>query len=112
MSNRTRVIPNENIEILGTGNDRVLRITPIADQVGLASLTLTLDDGRHGDVSREFQLDLQVIKDFPGTPLNAGDYAALKALSEAIPGLGWDVSSAEPPDVSIVASWDGVEVRV
>ncbi|MBD1911721.1 MULTISPECIES: DUF4347 domain-containing protein [unclassified Leptolyngbya] len=112
-SNATALIDSNGISISGTGSDRVLTLTPIAGQGGSATITMTLQDGNGEETAKTFTLDVV------GVPLNAQDYAALKALYENTGGANWtnkkgwkdwDFSSNTPPDMSVVSHWRGVTV--
>lgn len=49
-SNNTSLIPVDNILFGGSGTERTILITPAADQVGVATITLRADDGENFSV--------------------------------------------------------------
>lgn len=44
-SSNIGLVPNENIRFSGNGTNRTLRIVPVADQIGTATIRLSLSDG-------------------------------------------------------------------
>ena len=48
-SNQT-IVPNNNIQILGSGNNRLIEITPVADEFGSLSITIAASDGMLTDI--------------------------------------------------------------
>lgn len=44
-SSNPNLVPDANIEMTGTGNERLLTITPAKDRIGTARIAVTLDDG-------------------------------------------------------------------
>jgi len=74
----------------------------------ISIVTVTASDKAGGKVSDEFYIAVS-------PNLNAGDYAALKALYNSTGGdswtnTGWDFSSETPPSASVVNQWHGVTV--
>jgi Leucine-rich repeat (LRR) protein len=78
-------------------------------------------DYRIADIKPELALLPAVQQAYTATfePLNADDYAALKALYLQTDGenwadntgwVGWNFDSMTPPDTSVVSSWYGVEL--
>jgi hypothetical protein len=45
VSSNLALVPNENIVIGGSGNDRTVSVTPASDQFGTVTITLTVSDG-------------------------------------------------------------------
>ncbi len=44
-SSNTNLVPNENIVFDGSGAERTVTVTPLADQTGTATITVVVDDG-------------------------------------------------------------------
>ena len=63
-SNDQTVAPDGNITIGGSGASRTVDIAPAADQNGIVTITVTVDDGQ--DTTTEtFDLDVQAVNDVP-----------------------------------------------
>ena len=63
-SNQT-LVPDANITLGGTGNDRTVVITPAANQTGLTTITLTVMDPNGGTAQRQFTLNVTPVNDPP-----------------------------------------------
>jgi Leucine-rich repeat (LRR) protein len=118
-SSNSALIPDANLVAGGTGANRTLTITPVAGQTGSTVVTLTLTDGKE-TTTKTFRVAVHAPEQpANGTPLNASDYAALKALYTGTDGTNWkdntgwkdwDFNSAAPPNANVVAGWKGVTV--
>ena len=64
ISNNTTLIPNANIAVVGTGSDRTIQVTPVANRFGTAFITLTVDDGEDS-ATETFQVDVTAVNDPP-----------------------------------------------
>ncbi len=58
-SGNAALVPNENITIVGRGANRTVTITPLADQSGVTTITLSVSDGVN---SSETSFDVTVIE--------------------------------------------------
>ena len=64
-SNNTSLIPNGNIIVVaGSGGNRTVNITPLANQSGMATITLTVNDGT-ATAQTTFQVTVNAINDLP-----------------------------------------------
>lgn len=63
-SSNTALVPHTNIDIRGVGIDRTVVITPSADLVGTAIITITVDDGAL-NASQSFSLTVLPVNDAP-----------------------------------------------
>jgi lipopolysaccharide/colanic/teichoic acid biosynthesis glycosyltransferase len=79
-SSNPSLVPNSNIVFGGSGSDRTVTITPAADQIGLATITVTVSDG---ELARSATFDLTV---------TAPDGAPTYLLSEGFEGPGFENS--------------------
>jgi hypothetical protein len=55
-SSNSALIPPDGLSLAGAGTDRMLIVTPTADQSGTASVTLTVTDGAGGSASTTFDI--------------------------------------------------------
>jgi gliding motility-associated-like protein len=63
-SDNVTLVPNANIVFGGTGASRTVTVTPAANQVGVAVVTITVNDGS-GNATRSFTLTVDPINDLP-----------------------------------------------
>jgi gliding motility-associated-like protein len=63
-SDNTSLVPPGNIVIAGTGASRTVQITPVANQSGVAIITLTVSDGVNSTPTN-FQLTVNTVNDAP-----------------------------------------------
>jgi hypothetical protein len=64
-SNNQALVPNANISLGGSGTDRTLRITPLPNRSGLATITVTVNDGEGGTAVDAFVLNVGKSNDDP-----------------------------------------------
>jgi hypothetical protein len=67
-SNNTTLVPPSSVEIIGTGANRTLKITPAPNTSGVATITVTVNDGSaaNSTASDQFQLTVTSVPDRPG----------------------------------------------
>ncbi|PQO25740.1 hypothetical protein C5Y96_23305 [Blastopirellula marina] len=65
-SDNLSLIPNENILISGTGANRTVKVTPLADQNGAAIITLVVSDGEKS-TEETFTVNVTPINDQPSS---------------------------------------------
>ena len=59
------VVPNANIVIGGAGAGRTITLTPVANQFGTTTITVTVQDGDGGTASDTFVLSVNSVNDLP-----------------------------------------------
>jgi hypothetical protein len=64
-SSKESLIPSSGIQITGTGDSRTITVTPAANQIGNAVITLFADDGKDGKVSKSFMVTVNPVNDAP-----------------------------------------------
>ncbi|HKY44257.1 MAG TPA: Calx-beta domain-containing protein, partial [Pyrinomonadaceae bacterium] len=64
-SNSQALVPDANLVVSGTGNVRSLLITPVANQSGLAMITVTVNLSGGGSVNDTFTLTVLPVNDAP-----------------------------------------------
>lgn len=102
-SSNTTLLPLGNIVVEGTGSDRTVTLTPVANRFGSSTVTLQLSDGQGGLVTRTFVLTVNSDNDLP-TVSAIGDVTINQDTpSEAIAFTVSDVETA-PGQISVVAS--------
>jgi VCBS repeat-containing protein len=72
-SNNQQLVPNANITVTGSGDERTMTFRPAANQNGTAIITVTVSDGQDSS-SRTFTVDVRPVNDVPvvaGTTLSA-----------------------------------------
>jgi hypothetical protein len=97
------LLPATSLQVSGTGENRILAITPAPDQSGTANITVTVSDGALED-RKTFQLVVSPVND-PPTITGLGDYQ----MNEDNLGLiSFFVKDIDSPanDLSVSASAD------
>lgn len=64
-SNNQSLIPDGNIQVGGTGEIRTLRISPVANRNGSATITAKVKDGAGNEVSTSFGVSIVSVNDEP-----------------------------------------------
>lgn len=82
-SNNISLVPNEAIVLAGSSTSRTVTLTPVAEQVGAANITITVNDGEH---ESQASLLLTVINPFP----------TFATWAQAHPGLSNTTPEADP----------------
>ena len=70
-SDNTALVPNSNIQLGGNGNSRFVIVSPLANQFGSATITLTVSDGVN-TTTEDFLVTVIPVNDAP-TIANPGD---------------------------------------
>ena len=68
-SSNPTLVPDENLVVGGSGNDRTLAITPAANRFGQTTITLLAEDEAENSTTRSFLLTVSPVNDLPA----AGD---------------------------------------
>ncbi len=64
-SDNLALVPNANITFGGAGAARTVRVTPVANQFGSATITVTVQDLDGGSASDTFVLTVTSVNDLP-----------------------------------------------
>jgi uncharacterized repeat protein (TIGR01451 family) len=111
-SSNQQLVPDANISVLpGTGTNRTVRVTPVADAHGSANIILTVDDG-NSNRTAQFTLTVNSINDPPvfddiGT-LNLVEDAGLQVITLTGVGPGAANESSDVLTVSAVSNMPGI----
>lgn len=71
-SSNAGLIPNGNLQLGGSGSNRTIRATPLANQFGNATITVQVSDGMATPVSKSFVVTVQAVND-PSVISELGD---------------------------------------
>ena len=99
-SNNTLVIPNGNIVLGGIGENRFVNVTPLANQSGTATITLTVNKGT-ASVQTTFQVTVNAINDLPTITSIANQTINENNSTGA---LAFTVSDVETPSPAVTGS--------
>jgi len=64
-SDNLALLPASALTITGEGSERTLRILPVADQFGVATVTITVTDENGATTSRSFEVEVHAVNDAP-----------------------------------------------
>jgi len=103
-SSNTGLIPTGNIVLGGSGANRTVTITPIADRSGSAQVTLTVSDGE-ATASRSFTVTVNSVNDAPTLAAIANVSVAQDAGSQTVTltGIGTGATN-EVQNLTVTAS--------
>jgi hypothetical protein len=99
-SSNISLIPNSNIVFGGSGANRMVTVTPVANQYGSATITITVSDGT-SSTSDTFVLSVNAVNDIP-TISDIADQ--LTAYSTAKGPITFTVGDIETPAGSLTLS--------
>jgi len=91
-SSNAGLVPSGNITFGGTGANRTVTVTPAANQSGIATITVTLNDGSGGSTNISFVLTVAAVNDpptlaaIPNQAVSRGAGTQTVALSGISPG--------------------------
>jgi len=91
-SSNPSLVPNENILFGGSGSNRTVQVTPLADQFGVADITVSVSDGSLS-ASRTFQLTVTNVNDAPTMMPLANATVGTKIRSSLSPVLIADIDT-------------------
>jgi ABC-type antimicrobial peptide transport system permease subunit len=63
-SSNTALVPNANVVLGGSGASRTVTVTPLANQSGTTTVTVTVNDGA-ATASDTFTVDVRAVNDAP-----------------------------------------------
>jgi gliding motility-associated-like protein len=70
-SSAQSIVPDANIVIAGTTGSRTVTVTPLADQNGLVTITISVSDGVNPPVTESFDVNITPVDDTPTiTPIS------------------------------------------
>jgi surface-anchored protein len=64
-SSNTTIVPNANIVLGGSGENRTLTITPAANSIGSTTITITVTDSAGGQITETFELTVAANRTVP-----------------------------------------------
>ena len=89
----TALLPLDNITITGTAGTRAVSLTPTADMSGTTDITLALDDGAGGTVTRTFTLTVNAVNDLPSFTPGSDVEVAEDCGSQTVSGWATNIST-------------------
>lgn len=92
VSSNQAILPNANIALSGTGNQRSVKLTPIANQIGTTTISITVNDGVLQTV-RTFTLTIVADND-PPTIADISNQSTNEDVSVSVPFTINDPDSA------------------
>ena len=90
-SSNTALVPVANIIFGGSGTNRTVRVTPVADGFGTATITVTVSDGSL-NASDSFVLTVNSVNDVPSFTLGADQVVAFNAGAQSVTGFATNIS--------------------
>ncbi len=101
-SSNTALVPTNNIVFGGSGSNRTATMTPVVNVSGVATITLSVNDGQL-TASRSFLLTVNAVND---APTISGISNQTIAVGAATGPLGFVVGDVESPAASLILSAD------
>jgi hypothetical protein len=98
-SSNIALVPLANIEFGGSGANRTVTVTPVAEQSGVTTITVTVADEDGGSVSESFQLTVTSVNDAPSFTKGEDQVVIQGSGAKIITGWATDIS-AGPADES------------
>ena len=97
-SNNQQLLPNANITVTGSGEDRTMTFRPAANQSGTAVITVTVSDGQASG-SRAFTVNVRPVNDFP----TMASFPSNKTIDEDTDtgGLNFSIDDSETADSAL-----------
>jgi large repetitive protein len=86
-SNNQQLLPNANITVTGSGDERTMTFRPAANQNGTAIITVTVSDGQASS-GRTFTVNVRPVNDFP----TMASFPSSKTIDEDADTGGLDFS--------------------
>lgn len=111
-SSNTTLLPNANIALGGSGNNRTITLVPAANQTGSATVTLTLTDVYGGSTTKTFTVSVIAPPTITSTTVNGGASQRSRITSIAL-GFASPVNAAAfgHPGAIVLTRPDGVIVQ-
>jgi beta-glucanase (GH16 family) len=110
-SNQT-LVPNGNLDIEGTGLNRMLAVTPAAGQTGTATITVTLTDAYGGSVTQRFTVTVWPAVSDPWADQDIGSVgwsggAGVQGKTYLVQGSGADIWNTADAFHFLYQPWTG-----
>lgn len=102
-SDNQSLVPNANITLAGSGSARTINVAPLANQSGLANITIEVEDGDGSSTTRTFAVNVAPINDEP----TISSIAAQNIDEDQVDGTGdipFTVGDAEPGTLTVTAA--------
>jgi hypothetical protein len=99
-SSNQGLLPNANISITGTGNARTLRITPALNQIGQATVTITVTN----EAGLSANVDVPVTVSPPSNPPTIGTINNVTTAVNTPAVVGFTIGDANPNGVTFSAT--------
>ena len=93
------LVPDENVEIGGSGSDRTVTVTPRADSNGTADITITVEDPDGVSTEETFALSVEPVPDAPVAVNDTFTVDQGGELLESAPGLLENDEDADGDDL-------------
>lgn len=95
------LVPDENIEVAGSGADRTVTITPVAGQTGSTTISVTVTDADGGTDTSTFTLAVIPANTAP-TITSIDDQSIIENTSTA--AIGFTIGDLETPPASLLVT--------
>jgi len=109
-SSNTSLVPNANIVVGGSGDNRTVTITPTENQFGTTTVTLTVDDNSEGTATDTFVLTVESVDD--EIVVNSLAPAEGPVSINELEAVNFVIEASDPDGKDLEYSWklDGAEV--
>jgi D-arabinose 5-phosphate isomerase GutQ len=92
-SSNTAVVPNGNIVFGGSGANRTLTITPVANQFGASTITVTVTDAGSLTATSAFTLTVNSVNDVPSFTKGADQSVPVNSGAQSVSGWATAISA-------------------
>jgi hypothetical protein len=103
-SSNAGLVPSGNIVPGGSGADRTITITPLPDQFGTTTITLTVNDGNGGATNTSFLLTVAAVNDAPTLAPITDRTVTEDMPAQAVPLTGISAGPGEAQSLQITAT--------
>jgi hypothetical protein len=100
-SSNTNLVPNNNIVFGGSGSSRTVSLIPASNQIGSATITLTVSDTNFGLTSTNFLLTVNPVND-PPTISDVADRSVTQGASTGV--IPFTVGDMETPAANLTVT--------
>jgi len=92
VSSNPYLIPNNHIQMIGTGTERAILLTPIKDQHGMSTITLSANDGIYA-ITESFSIVILEVNDPPSFQKGLDQIIKLNDGYQEIQHWAYDIST-------------------